>query len=629
MSAPLLFKRSFSMSLRRQAGQLYKYQDSLPNLPVPELSQTVELYKRSLIPLYPEGETDPNFLRYSKVIDDFFKTDGPKLQERLQTLAKSERNWLAKYWDNVAYLDYRDPVSPFVSYFFNHKDHRNIPFRGDQLKKAAALTREVVLFAQAVHEESLAPEVIKPRVGAANQTPTAFCMESFRWMFNNGRVPGAPSDTNIQYDPSKNSYVTVISHGNFYVLNHHDSQGNPLSEADLYQQLTEIKKHSLVNKQGEIAPVGVLTSSNRDVWYNNYSELIQSPLNKNNIELINASTFVLALDSDSPVTIEEKSRRSWHGNGANRWFDKPVQMFVAENGSSGFLGEHSKMDGTPTLGLNDYVNKKLKSETYSFETASTSDKQWKFLNWDITPATQTAIKQELATFDQTVNSLDIRVWQYPGLGKSLIKKFKLSPDAFIQMLIQLAYYKMTGISRPTYESASTRKFFRGRTETCRSVSKESLEYVKKWQDANVSDAEKVAAFRNAVSSHLNYITKASNGQGCDRHLFGLKQQYQSGETVHELFTDPICAYSQHWFLSTSQLSSEEFNGYGWSPVVPDGYGLAYMVNNEWLHVNVTVAKDNGLGLRADVMHYYLTEAANEIKELLTNELNQNQLKAKL
>ena len=53
---------------------------------------------------------------------------------------------------------------------------------------------------------------------------------------------------------------------------------------------------------------------------------------------------------------------------------------------------------------------------------------------------------------------------YTGYGKGLIKKFKMSPDAYAQMAIQLAYYRLKGTVRATYESAQTRKFLAGRTE---------------------------------------------------------------------------------------------------------------------------------------------------------------------
>lgn len=54
------------------------------------------------------------------------------------------------------------------------------------------------------------------------------------------------------------------------------------------------------------------------------------------------------------------------------------------------------------------------------------------------------------------------------------------------MAIQLAYYKMYGHVAATYESAGTRKFIHGRTETGRSVSVESLAWVQAMEDPSKS-----------------------------------------------------------------------------------------------------------------------------------------------
>lgn len=55
---------------------------------------------------------------------------------------------------------------------------------------------------------------------------------------------------------------------------------------------------------------------------------------------------------------------------------------------------------------------------------------------------------------------------------------KCSPDAYVQMVLQLAYYRHYGTWTPTYESASTRLFLGGRTETVRSCSVDSVAFVK-------------------------------------------------------------------------------------------------------------------------------------------------------
>ena len=70
-------------------------------------------------------------------------------------------------------------------------------------------------------------------------------------------------------------------------------------------------------------------------------------------------------------------------------------------------------------------------------------------------------------------------------------------------------------------------------------------------------------FRRAVARHLQYAAWASDGQGVDRHLFGLKRMLLDGEGTPELYSDVGYSRSNHWELSTSQLSSEYIDGWGY------------------------------------------------------------------
>jgi len=223
------------------------------------------------------------------------------------------------------------------------------------------------------------------------------------------------------------------------------------------------------------------------------------------------------------------------------------------------------MDGTPTHRLNHYVcdvlaRNKLDHGSLTPQSNLPEPEEIKFhLNSNV----QSAITKSEKRFDELVTEFDLRVMLYQGYGSDIIKTFKSSPDAWAQMMIQLAYYKFYGVSRPTYESAATRKFQLGRTETCRSVSDESVAWCKAMEDPSVSSEQCLELGRKAINAHVKYIMEASDGKGCDRHLFGLKKLLSPGDEVPALYKDPTYSYSSHWFLSTSQLSSEYTNGYGW------------------------------------------------------------------
>ncbi len=61
---------------------------------------------------------------------------------------------------------------------------------------------------------------------------------------------------------------------------------------------------------------------------------------------------------------------------------------------------------------------------------------------------------------------------------------------------------------------------------------------------------------------------------------------EKGEKTPEIFADPMYAKSSRWCVSTSQITSEYFDGWGWGQVVPDGFGIAYMIKDSSVHYNV-------------------------------------------
>lgn len=70
----------------------------------------------------------------------------------------------------------------------------------------------------------------------------------------------------------------------------------------------------------------------------------------------------------------------------------------------------------------------------------------------------------------------------PGFMKSC----RVSPDAYIQLVLQLSYYRDAGRFCLTYEASMTRMFREGRTETVRPCTIESSAWVKAMVDPNVS-----------------------------------------------------------------------------------------------------------------------------------------------
>lgn len=200
-------------------------------------------------------------------------------------------------------------------------------------------------------------------------------------------------------------------------------------------------------------------------------------------------------------------------------------------------------------------------------------------------------------------------------GSDFIKKAGYSPDAFVQMGMQLATYRLWGEQAGTYEATQVRPFLHGRTETTRTVSLQSAAFVEKMGMSPKNDEhdasarrEKIKLLQDAVSAHIKFMGAAAKGMGVDRHFLGLSMLVGGSEQAPDLYSDPVFARSKKWRVSTSNLSHPKFVNWGYGEVFPDGVGLAYSVNKKVCQFNIVALKEHGWTERlAGLLEESLTE----------------------
>jgi carnitine O-acetyltransferase len=102
---------------------MLRYQASLPHLPVPPLASTLSKYLESLRPHLSPAE----YARSESIVRAFGASEQAReLQRRLEARASDEgagavvKNWLADWWNETAYMAFREPVVVNVSYFYVH-----------------------------------------------------------------------------------------------------------------------------------------------------------------------------------------------------------------------------------------------------------------------------------------------------------------------------------------------------------------------------------------------------------------------------------------------------------------------------------------------------------------------------
>lgn len=161
------------------------------------------------------------------------------------------------------------------------------------------------------------------------------------------------------------------------------------------------------------------------------------------------------------------------------------------------------------------------------------------------------IERCFSKFEQEKSDVDFSSMVNLKWGKGRIKKTNCSPDAFFQMAIQLAYFKDQNEFTSTYEAAAARFFQNTRTETIRTVSHASCDFVKAIlnESRDVKECERL--LRKACNQHQLKTKRSMTGGGFDRHLFVLYVLSKYFKIDSPFLNEYV---KQQWKLSTSQVS---------------------------------------------------------------------------
>jgi len=633
-------------------GPLYTAQPKLPRLPVPSIAQTIARFLPTALPLAETAEES----RSLKDACASFAEETAVLQRRLEERRDGEEtrdsSWLQLWWNTEGYLKVRDSLVVNVSYFFHFSDDGTLPSRGVGggeismgVRRGAAVLAATAEYRKLVCSGSLPHDTI-----GRKDPKTPLCSVAFKYMFNSCRIPRRGQDTYKMYDPSLHRHCVVAHKGTLFAVDFMDEDGDSLPidliEDRLQRCVLEAErvedKESVGGGGGGVMNLGWLTSNDRDSWADARAELLRVGGEKMGaaLEKLESGAIMLCLDDQEPISRAQCANIFWTGglsSGGNRWFDKSIQVMCTKNGKAGLIGEHSMMDGMPMIG---YANHITKRKYADFE--STAPRNIPALPSQTCDPVQnifqdciqniaigdskidTMVDQAKNAFTKLVGNHSLNVQSFQGYGSSSIKKMGYSPDAYVQMAIQLAIYRLFKEQAGTYEASQMRPFLHGRTETTRTVSPASEAFVKRMGfrarfDMNdpVAREEKLSLLHAATDSHVKYISGAGEGSGVDRHFFGLSMMLDDGEKAPELFSNPLFIRSKTWRVSTSHLTHPNFDNWGYGEVVENGVGLAYAVKSGSCIFNITARKEHGW---TEQLSHLLEEALIEMQ--LLNDMKQ-------
>ncbi|KAK4058251.1 hypothetical protein OIO90_000408 [Microbotryomycetes sp. JL221] len=632
---------------KRDQPRTLSRQKDLPRLPIPQLDNSLERYLESLRPfLLQQAVVDNNLTIGSTEANEFVEREltkrrqwaqdftkqgglGRLLQERLKDVDRqSPNNWLDDaFWIKVAYHSWRVPLPINSNWWILMADDPSIPQQvrsGDNQSKGEFTEWQIKRAAKVIHRLTN----FKVRLDK---------------VFGVTRLPGLPTDSLVHAPhPHPTPFIIVSARDHLYkvpVVDQQTGQQRALDEveADLWSAVDDAASR-------DVGPgVGALSGDHRDTWTSAREHLLAlDPTNRTSMTAIEDCLFFVALDDytlTTPLNVRKTSSpetetpdldahvryaSSSNGTGRNRWWDKGVSIAFENNGRGTMIGEHSPCDALIPSIVADYaLAEGLDANSQSNRGKSTSPLAK--LEWVLDDKAKSDIEAAVKTVGEVADDSDGKMLWYDEYGVEWIKKVaKQSPDAYLQMALQLAFHKDQGAPVATYETASTRLFKHGRTDVIRSLSEPSWQFVQAMRTSRgVSGADSIDSqtatslydkLTKATKAHNTFTRDSSVGKGCDRHFMGLKLMLRPGER-HEFFEDELFQKSQDWILSTSGLSAgDRFFGTGFGTVWPQGYGINYLAGSKVIKFGIE-SKHSCETTSTDRFRNNIIEAMREMRKV--------------
>lgn len=273
--------------------------------------------------------------KYEEILKEaelFQKGPAKKLQNKLVKNSWTADNYVSEWWENVHYLQSRDALMYGTSVCIT--DNINSP-TSSQSARAANLTYIMMQYRE--NMKSFDPLRLRELI--------PICAWQYERLFNTTRIPGIEKDT--MYHVEKSDYVVVIYKGIFYKLQviHNESF---LNSAEIQKQIEQILATKNDEKSSEKF-ISSLTGLNRTKWAQIRNEYFSNGTNKNSLEVIENSAFVVSLDEEaffydlnsSSYEYGKYGKQLLVGNGMNRWFDKSFNLCVGSNGKAGVHADHT------------------------------------------------------------------------------------------------------------------------------------------------------------------------------------------------------------------------------------------------------------------------------------------------
>ncbi|KAF4637761.1 hypothetical protein G7Y89_g319 [Cudoniella acicularis] len=579
---------------------------SLPQLPLPGLESTLNMYLQCVLPLTSSQELK----EVNLAIEEFLQPDGlgVRLQERLLARANDDQldAWQYDLYTKHVYLRCRAPINPFQQFagWIPSEEFHHL----SQADSAALISMAAINFFYDMETDNIGTDFLYDQ---------PLCMFSLKYMFNTTREPHLGVDV-VKRHP-QNKYIIVLRHGHIFKV-YFQRNGQRLSLQELQAIFSAILETSV-----ELLPsLGSLTAEHRDTWAGIRERVkTNSPVNKALIEDVEASAFVVSLDDASPQTATERWNQYLLGNASNRWSDKSLQLVVCSNGVMGTIVEHSALDAGSAKQLHmaiiDMIKRYKSQPLQSSRSEYISSGQGPQFS-ELMPELDQQLKIEILKAEQRLSSFSTSIpseaahYNLSKFSGVKLRSYGCSPRTGLQLIIQLASRLYFGYQPPSWETVTLRTFHKGRVDIIQAVQPAVYAFCASTIDSSVPLNEQRKLFFEAAKEHTTTLSRVSRGRGFVGHLYALQEVCREDEKLPRLFdSDGMYHKTRPAKIMTDcvEVDSSFVTEAGFMMPDPDFIWVHYEVEDHGCKIYIKGPKD-----KTSIFFAALEKAVSKVEELL-------------
>lgn len=560
-------------------SKTFEFQKQLKTLPMNNLNDAGTNFLEWLEPLLNEEQ----FNKSKNNLKNFMLNEGPVLHKKLEEWSiQNNGNWLAPLWQDM-YLDIREALAINVNYF--------VKLITEELKSkyssfyiASVIINKLVDVYESIIKEDFEVE----KIGT-----NPMCMVQYKQMFKATRVAKINQDEYIVKEQTKNNHIIVMYKNHMFKVDLNDLNGKRYSCEIISNTLEKLA--NLEFETNDIS-MGIITTAPRDEAAVLLEQIVENEKNSENFEVLKEALFVVCMDEESK-DLHEFGMSLIASNEDNRYFDKSVQLIFSKNGDFGFNFEHTGADAGSWINIINMIGEELKDiDNYEKDTSLESIKIEQ-INWQLTNEIKNKLKEMRDEHQKSLENLHLEILKFDDFGNNRIKSLKYSPDAFLQLALQVAQYRTFKTLRSTYEAVSTRAYLKGRTECTRPISMEVLNFVKSIDDESVDITTLKQMMNQATKKHSSRIKDCLTSKGVERYFYAMNRMYElfseelGLKKLPDFFEDEGYKKLTYSFISTSRIESKYFDLGGFGPVVLDGFGFWYNLLENRIDMSLTTRKN--------------------------------------